>query len=688
MKLSPIEEYNSILYKRDDLFAPFGKINGGKVRQACALFEKNLEKYKRTGVITTTHSKSPQGLIIATVANHYGVECILGVGTNKDIESLRNNPRINQAEKQNAKIKIIAKTGYKNAINKGLREQIEKHKYSLIDFGITEDTDCIFDPISYQVQNLPKDLDNLIIPVGSGLIFSGILKGLKKYNINPKNIYGIMVGKDSTLTIKKNLIDDNYHLVKSKIDYHKEIKIDEPFQMDPIYEAKTIRWFNENKIKGKSLIWIVGNQRKMLEKQEKIFTVNGHRFVTEDYDYDLTDEQCDKIRTSLKTKPSFSLVTEQMKKIHQGGVRSNHITKYYTLDLLHDVKGIDDFWSYNEYINSNDLLRVISARIKNKKMTYKKDDIVSKFDMMLKLGAPKMRHASNYPIKSVKKMIETYQPKDNNNYYDFSAGWGSRLLGSLSSGSNYFAVDPNHLLIDELRKMGKSYQEANEIEITGPTVNLKNQGSETFVPEYENKMGLAFSSPPYYDLEDYQHGEQSIQDREYDDWLNSYWRETVKNIKKYLIEDGVFLLNIKNTRTYKMLDDMKAIAEQEGFIYQHSEELEVPKRPHLNSDFASTNEEILVFSKTKNIKLRPCDIIRIKKYTDFKEKSKEAREHYFNEQKKIKEQIRLEKEKDQVLVDPDEFKETAKDLQNIFRRKRKTLTPQERKRLKLKKNSQ
>lgn len=209
MKLSPIEEYNSILYKRDDLFAPFGKINGGKVRQACALFEKNLTKYKRTGVITTTHSKSPQGLIIATVANHYGVECILGVGTNKDIESLRNNPRINQAEKQNAKIKIIAKTGYKNAINKGLREQIEKHKYSLIDFGITEDTDCIFDPISYQVQNLPKDLDNLIIPVGSGLIFSGILKGLKKYNINPKNIYGIMVGKDSTLTIKKNLIDDN-----------------------------------------------------------------------------------------------------------------------------------------------------------------------------------------------------------------------------------------------------------------------------------------------------------------------------------------------------------------------------------------------------------------------------------------------------------------------------------------------
>ena len=38
--LTPVEEYNGIYYKRDDLYCPWGDVNGGKVRQAKKLFEQ------------------------------------------------------------------------------------------------------------------------------------------------------------------------------------------------------------------------------------------------------------------------------------------------------------------------------------------------------------------------------------------------------------------------------------------------------------------------------------------------------------------------------------------------------------------------------------------------------------------------------------------------------------------------
>ncbi len=44
--LTPIEKYNNIYFKRDDKFAPYGDVNGGKMRQTIALFEKYKDKIK------------------------------------------------------------------------------------------------------------------------------------------------------------------------------------------------------------------------------------------------------------------------------------------------------------------------------------------------------------------------------------------------------------------------------------------------------------------------------------------------------------------------------------------------------------------------------------------------------------------------------------------------------------------
>ncbi|MBK8884602.1 MAG: hypothetical protein IPN67_20295 [Bacteroidales bacterium] len=60
-ELTPIQEYNGVLYKRDDLFCPFQDemLNGGKVRQAINLIHYNLDLIKSDyhGMVATTSQK-------------------------------------------------------------------------------------------------------------------------------------------------------------------------------------------------------------------------------------------------------------------------------------------------------------------------------------------------------------------------------------------------------------------------------------------------------------------------------------------------------------------------------------------------------------------------------------------------------------------------------------------------------
>ncbi len=70
-----------------------------------------------------------------------------------------------------------------------------------------------------------------------------------------------------------------------------------------------------------------------------------------------------------------------------------------------------------------------------------------------------------------------------------------------------------------------------------------------------------------------------------------------KNISKYLIDDGVFLLNIKSFEKYDLLNDMKDIIEQENFKYIESLQLKNIQRIHLKNSGVSSDEQILVFRK-------------------------------------------------------------------------------------------
>lgn len=274
-EITPIEEYNGIWYKRDDYFRPFTDIdlNGGKVRQCISLVQNNFDHIinecdNRLGTASSVHS--PQGIIVARTAKEFGMKSILAIGNQMSLEKvLSKHSNLNIAYKLGCDVRIVSKLGYNTVLYHRLQNMPEKMFYVLFGLNAGIYSESIIDTIAYQTQNLPIDLDHLIITVGSGISAAGILIGLKEYNIQIKKITLVQIsGYDRKKLINK-LVGHRYffdrpeyHFVVDKTyPYTKWLEVDCGFEMDGRYEAKAYDWMIKNidYKNEKTLFWIIGN---------------------------------------------------------------------------------------------------------------------------------------------------------------------------------------------------------------------------------------------------------------------------------------------------------------------------------------------------------------------------------------------------------------------------------------------
>jgi hypothetical protein len=282
--ITPVEQYGGIYYKRDDLYRPFDPepLNGGKVRQCITLIQSNLEKINNEnngGVATETSINSPQGIIISRVCREFGLKCIIGVGG----QGKNDNLICDEIRKNGAEIVTLSRMAYSNVLLSKLKELNKINNYFIIQFGInvSESTE-IRDYIANQVVNIPDDLDNLIIPTGSGICAGAILYGIKKFGKKVKNVYVVQIaGYDRTDTINKICNGVPYIFLPYNVfPYSKKIKtfITPDFQLDTVYESKAYHWMTNfphddkdykwgklkkveqfDLLQGKTLFWCVGN---------------------------------------------------------------------------------------------------------------------------------------------------------------------------------------------------------------------------------------------------------------------------------------------------------------------------------------------------------------------------------------------------------------------------------------------
>lgn len=279
-ELTPVQALAGTLFKRDDLYRPYADIplSGGKVRQCEMLLQSRLteiqEKHHGT-IATCTSVDSPQGIIVASVAHKLGLQSILGVGGRVDFSK---HPMLQYCEQEyGTELKILSGIAYNSTLTAKMEEYRKTRPHYLVKFGINleSDAEAILGSIATQVQNLPADLENLVIPCGSAITMAGILIGLHRYKIKPKRIVGIQIaGIDRRKDIDKILMQHlnfiemqrlKYEFILDKqYPYSRKVKaeVSLDFILDPIYEAKAYeRAVKENLLNSNSLFWVVGDSQ-------------------------------------------------------------------------------------------------------------------------------------------------------------------------------------------------------------------------------------------------------------------------------------------------------------------------------------------------------------------------------------------------------------------------------------------
>lgn len=144
--------------------------------------------------------------------------------------------------------------------------------------------------------------------------------------------------------------------------------------------------------------------------------------------------------------------------------------------------------------------------------------------------------------------------------YDPSSGWGGRLLGSLSMNkkTHYIGTDPNEeLFISDLNKTRYEYlgEFFNEHTSSSNTYDIFRDGSEIIgenikFQKYKNQIDFIFTSPPYFNREQYTQSEtQSFKKfTTPQSWIDGFLRPTLTTCYEYLKNDRFLCWNISNIK--------------------------------------------------------------------------------------------------------------------------------------------
>ena len=286
-ELTPVEKVEEVFFKRDDYYKPFGEyhVNGGKVRQALIMFEKYIEKIQskhNNGVITAGSVHSPQSANIAKVAEFHQVKCITCVGGTKP-ENLDKHHMMKLTKHYGCEVKIVAGHGMSNVIHARMRKLAEDNGYMVIEQGelLQKNPLDMFYATADQVENIPDELDNLVVSTGVGVQLMGILLGLKKFNKKVKHIHSICVGPTREKHMNRyenellkasgdlvwerpeslNLNEFAMHAHKAPYGKGHDYMVNGNY-IDDIYEGKAYQWMLENvdTANEKTLFWCVGKR--------------------------------------------------------------------------------------------------------------------------------------------------------------------------------------------------------------------------------------------------------------------------------------------------------------------------------------------------------------------------------------------------------------------------------------------
>lgn len=282
---TPVQVIDGVFYKRDDLYTPYGThdVSGGKVRQAIRLLYPLAEQIREqySGVVTHTQVHSTTGAIVARVCKELDLRCVICVGGSTP-QTIENHHMMRYAKWLGADVRNVCGTGMHGPVLARMRELVKSENLfdAVFTHNINAREDAILYSIERQVANLPQGLDQLVIPVGSGVHFAAILRGLYKYRLSVKRIVGLCVGPKRTENINTwvNPLSGyelpEYELYCLNTVYGKPLaeSLSDGTVLDDLYEAKAHRWMREHldTKNNSTCFWIVGRRLSETEVESNM----------------------------------------------------------------------------------------------------------------------------------------------------------------------------------------------------------------------------------------------------------------------------------------------------------------------------------------------------------------------------------------------------------------------------------
>jgi hypothetical protein len=251
------------------------------------------------------------------------------------------------------------------------------------------------------------------------------------------------------------------------------------------------------------------------------------------------------------------LINENGEVVNSNSYGGN-IIKHFMGELFYSTKGNNKSKSCLDAFNDDDLFRD-TLRNRMGYRTSKEDGterpyVFSISDDMIIQGFRSSGlgfSTSQFKIMVAKLIYSRFG--GNGPIIDYSAGWGARAIAAGSLGLEYYGIDP------------LTYSKCNDLmtffDIKGKTINGGSEDNAAFA-EIPKDCNLAFSSPPYFNLETYSVDDSQSYNKfkDYKSWLDVYWAGTVENCFNHIKEGGKFILCVVDTvGKFSLATDMRTI---------------------------------------------------------------------------------------------------------------------------------
>ena len=239
--------------------------------------------------------------------------------------------------------------------------------------------------------------------------------------------------------------------------------------------------------------------------------------------------------------------------------RSGHKILDHHMHHFFDVKN----WcgvSVRSLVNQEQMEKALLANLSMHSTPYK-----SELRRMLTMTAG-LGNVTKYRTITSKAIVEFFQAK---RIVDPCTGWGGRLLGTLASqDTKYVGCEPDPQTAEALRQILADPAISATIRARGQIIEKPAEVALLEITQMP-KFDMILTSPPYFNLEIYTAGEQSISKwTTWDLWISEWYKPLILGYLTCLKEGGVSCWSVKNFKTdkkYPLADVTKKIHKDAGW---------------------------------------------------------------------------------------------------------------------------